>query len=159
MARRRAKPTPKRLAKFLEHLAESGNVVMSAELLNLDRRGLYHLRSENPEFAAAWDEAREQAADHLEAEARRRAIEGLVQKKFDKDGDPIIDPETGEQYFERAYSDTLLIFLLKGARPDVYRERTSTELSGPGGSPLPANAIVNVYVPDNGRDSADGQES
>lgn len=154
MARRRAKPTPKKLAQFLEDLAETGNVVLSAEMCNLDRRALYRLRKDNEEFRQAWDESVEQSSDYLEAEARRRAIDGLVQKKFDKDGAPIIDPETGEQYFERAYSDTLLIFLLKGARPEKFRDRQQLEHTGPGGEPLPTPSVVNVYIPHNGRDEA-----
>ena len=36
----------------------------------------------------------------------------------------------------RNYSDTLAIFLLKGGKPDKYRERTSTELTGAGGGPV-----------------------
>ena len=154
MARRRSKPTPKKLAQFLEALAETGNVLLSCDMHNLDRRALYRLRKADEDFRRAWDEALEQAADHLEAEARRRALDGLLQKKFTKDGDPIIDPETGEQYVERVYSDTLLIFLLKGARPEKYRDRQQLEHTGPGGEPLPAAAVVNVYIPDNGRDSS-----
>lgn len=41
--------------------------------------------------------------------------DGLVVK--DKDGKPELVP-----YVEHEYSDTLMIFLLKGARPEVYRE-------------------------------------
>lgn len=154
MARRRSKPTPKKLREFLELLAGNGNVTVSAEACNLNRRELYRRRDEDGEFAAEWDAAMDEAADHLEAEARRRATEGLVQKKFDKDGLPVIDPETGEQYFERSYSDTLLIFLLKGARPEVYRDRQQLEHVGKDGEALPAQAVVNVYVPHNGRDEA-----
>jgi len=152
MARRRSKPTPKKLAQFLEALAETGNVLLSCDMHNLDRRALYRLRKADEDFRRAWDEALEQAADHLEAEARRRALDGLLQKKFTKDGDPIIDPETGEQYVERVYSDTLLIFLLKGARPEKFRDRQQLEHVGAGGEALPAPSVVNVYIPDNGRD-------
>ena len=38
--------------------------------------------------------------------------------------------------FVRRYSDTLLIFRLKAEAPDKYRERISTEHSGPGGGPM-----------------------
>lgn len=33
-------------------------------------------------------------------------------------------------------SDTLMIFLLKARRPDKYKERRASELSGPGGGPI-----------------------
>jgi len=154
MARRRSKPTPKKLARFLEDLAETGNVVLSAKMGNLDRRALYRLRKDDDEFRRAWDEAMEQAADHLEAEARGRALEGVGRQQITQRGEPIIDPETGEQYVERVYSDTLLIFLLKGARPERYRDRQQLEHVGKDGEALPAAAVVNVYIPDNGRDSS-----
>lgn len=38
---------------------------------------------------------------------------GLTRKKFTGAGEPVINPDTGEQYAELEYSDTLLIFLLK----------------------------------------------
>lgn len=148
MARRRSKPTPKKLQQFLDELAESGNVLATAEMLNLDRRALYRLRKEDPEFAHGWDEAMDQAADALEVEARRRAVEGWDEPVF---------YQGIESGMVRKFSDTLLIFLLKGARPEKFRERTSTELSGPGGAPL-ATAI-NVYLPANGRDEGAGEAS
>ena len=41
------------------------------------------------------------------------------------------------------YSDTLLIFLLKGVRPQKYRDNVRQEISGPDGSPLlPAKIII-----------------
>lgn len=145
MARRRSKPTPKKLAEFLDQLAETGNVLATAELLNLDRRALYRLRKDDPEFAAAWDEAIEQSADALEVEARRRALDGWDEPVFYQ------GIETG---LVRKYSDTLLIFLLKGARPEKYRDRQQLEHVGKDGEALPAAAVVNVYIPDNGRDEA-----
>lgn len=145
MAKRRSKPTPKKLAQFLDELAASGNVLHTAEMLNLDRRALYRLRKEDAEFAAAWDEAMEQAADALEVEARRRALEGWDEPVFYQ----------GEQTgLIRKFSDTLLIFLLKGARPEKYRDRQQLEHVGKGGEALPAAAVVNVYIPDNGRDAS-----
>lgn len=139
---RRSKATPKKLGEFLELLASNGNVTISAQALNLDRRKLYRLRDEQPEFRDAWDSAMAEAADHLEAEARRRAVEGWHEPVFYQ-GD-----EVG---YVRRFSDTLLIFLMKGANPEKYRDRSSTELSGPGGQPL-AQGLVQIYLPGNGRD-------
>lgn len=139
---RRSKATPKKLGEFLELLASNGNVTISAQALNLDRRKLYRLRDEQPDFRDAWDSAMAEAADHLEAEARRRAVEGWHEPVFYQ-GD-----EVG---YVRRFSDTLLIFLMKGANPEKYRDRSSTELSGPGGAPL-AQGLVQIYLPGNGRD-------
>ena len=33
-------------------------------------------------------------------------------------------------------SDTLMIFMLKARRPEKYKERRASELSGPGGRPI-----------------------
>jgi hypothetical protein len=86
------------------------------------RQVAYRIREADASFAAQWDQALEDYADKLEREADRRAHDGLLKKKFLRNGDPVIDPETGQQYIEREYSDTLLIFRLKGLRPKVYRE-------------------------------------
>jgi hypothetical protein len=73
-------------------------------------------------YSQRFKDAHAVAVDGLEEEARRRAVEGVRRYKFDK-GAPVLHPETRLPYFEHEYSDALLIFLLKGAKPDVYRER------------------------------------
>lgn len=149
----RTKRTPKKEEKFLETLRLSGNVSAACKAISLRRATAYEWREQSKDFAALWDEAVETGYDLLEQEARRRAHDGLVKKKFHKNGTPLIDPETGKQYYEREYSDTLLIFLLKGGRPEKYRERTQTELTGPGGA-MPA---LNIYI--NGLPSASASGS
>jgi hypothetical protein len=146
--KRRAKLTPKKLAEFLDLLSTNGNVTLSAETCNLARRTLYDLRTTDEQFAQAWEDAMSMAADYLEAEARRRAVEGWEEPVYYQ-GD-----EVG---YVRKYSDTLLIFLLKGANPEKYRERSSTELSGPGGAPL-LQGMVQIYLPSNGRDQLEAGE-
>ena len=42
--------------------------------------------------------------------------------KFSPKGEPIIDPRTGEQYYEHVHSDLLAIFMLKAAKPGKYRD-------------------------------------
>ena len=42
----------------------------------------------------------------------------------------------------REYSDTLLIFLLKGIMPNKYRDRVQTEHVGFGGSPLTVKFVM-----------------
>ena len=68
-------------------------------------------------FAAAWDEVEDAVADTMERELYRRAVEGVDKPVFHQ-GDEVATI--------REYSDTLLIFGLKGARPEKYRERTET---------------------------------
>lgn len=107
---------------FLAVFARSGNVSLACAAVGINRSHTYHHRKDSPEFAARWDDAREAAMDRLEAEADRRAVEGVRKRKF--------HPKTGQQYIEREYSDTLLIFLLKGGRPEKYRERFEHNVSG-----------------------------
>jgi len=110
-------------------LSSSGNVTDAARRSCISRREWYKVRKEDPYFAADWDEAVEEYTDHLEAEADRRAVEGVTRQiYFDNKGEVI-----GET---RNYSDTLMIFRLKGLRPEMYKERSANELSGPGGGPL-----------------------
>lgn len=113
--------TAKRRQRFLDRLAETGNVSTAAALIGCSRSGVYEQRNNDPEFSAAWDVALEVAADALEAEARRRALDGVEEPVFHR----------GETCgYVRKYSDTLLIFLLKGVRPEKFRERSSVEHSG-----------------------------
>jgi hypothetical protein len=129
-------------------MAETGNVSRACTAAGgIARSTVYDARSKFPDFAAAWDSAYEQSIDMLEAEAKRRAHDGLVRYKFDR-GVPVLHPTrcvcghhvaahlpvccapgcscqlfAGEPYYELEYSDTLLIFLLKGGRPGKYRDR------------------------------------
>ena len=106
---------------FLAAYAECGNITLAAKMAKIDRTQHYRWLAD-PEYAEQFQAAEEQAVEMLEKEARRRAVEGLKKKNSIK-RKPIIDPETGEQYVEHEYSDSLLIFLLKGARPEKYRDR------------------------------------
>jgi hypothetical protein len=75
----------------------------------------YARRKADPVFADAWDAAMETAMETvLEPEAIRRATEG-VERTVYHDGQAV--------GVERHYSDTLLIFLLKGWKPDKYKDR------------------------------------
>src|SRR2546429_362004 len=114
---------------FLAALAVSGSILKACELANVCRANVYTTRDKDEAFAAAMALALDQAVDVLEIEARRRAVEGLIRKEFHK-GEPLIDPSTGEQYFEREYSDSLLQLLLRAHRPEKYRERHQVEHTG-----------------------------
>ena len=106
-------------------LRETGTVSRACQCLNVSRKTAYQHRKDDPAFAEAWDEVLEEAVDDMEREAFRRAVRGLPQKKFTKDGAPIMDPSTGEQYIEHVYSDSLLIQLLKARRPEQFNRPTS----------------------------------
>lgn len=62
---------------FLAALAVDGVLSYAAQAAGVDRSTVFRLRQEDAEFDAACKDAMEQAADALEREARRRAIEGV----------------------------------------------------------------------------------
>ena len=108
-ARARAQPTTQTTLKkparelFLEALADGVSVTLSCEIARWDRSNAYKLRNADAEFARAWDAALEAGTDKLEDVARTRAMNS---------------------------SDVLMIFLLKGRRPEKYRERHQLDHSG-----------------------------
>jgi hypothetical protein len=89
----------KKRETFLRALESTGNVYRACKIAKLPRATAYRWRDADREFASAWETSQEIGTDALEDEAIRRAVEGTARKKFYK-GQPIIDPETGEQYFE-----------------------------------------------------------
>lgn len=115
---------------FLAAYAEVGTITRAAELAGVSRRTHTNWLNDienGPAYAEAFATAGQQACDRLEQEARRRAIEGTLKPVFHK----------GEECgVVREYSDTLLIFLMKGAMPEKYRERVSQEVTGKDGGPL-----------------------
>lgn len=62
---------------FLDHLKASSNMAASARAAGISYSAMTALRAKDADFSAAVDEALEEAYDHLEAEARRRAFEGV----------------------------------------------------------------------------------
>jgi len=113
--------TPEKEAAFLEALAGTCNVSEACKVAGVSRVHAYHLRAEYPAFAERWDKAKQIGVEALEDEARRRAFHGTDEPVFYQG-----------QYVDsvKRYSDTLMIFLLKGAKPDVYKDRVASELSG-----------------------------
>lgn len=107
--------------------AECGNVTQAAKIAAIPRTMHYDWLQKDARYAAAFADAQEQAADHLEQEARRRAVQGTREPIYYQ----------GERVgFVRRYSDTLLIFLLKGARPEKYREVVKNVHTGEDGKPI-----------------------
>lgn len=120
------KPKVNKQKAFLAAFRESGNITLAAEIVGIDRR--YHYNwLKDAEYAEAFEEAVEHAADRLEQEARRRAVEGVAKPVWYK----------GEQCgVVQEYSDLLLIFLLKGVRPEKYKDRVNQEITGRHGGPI-----------------------
>lgn len=131
---------PKRRAYLAALVETGGNVKRAAEIAGVNRTTPYTDQwREDPEFAAALPIAKRLGADALEAEAIRRARDGVEEPVGWYKGQP-------GGYVTR-YSDTLLIFLLKGAKPSKYQDRM--ELSG---ELETTPQQVHIYLPDNRRD-------
>lgn len=140
---------PKKRA-FLAAYAACGNVTLAAEGAGIHRTLHYRWLGDDLTYADAFRQAEEQAADRLEQAARARAVGGVESRRLILyRGEPVIDwsvpgawvDDGGKPWregssrgrkrwtgaflyeVETKYSDTLLIFLLKGARPDKYAER------------------------------------
>ncbi|HUC16966.1 MAG TPA: hypothetical protein VMA37_04670 [Acetobacteraceae bacterium] len=146
-------------ARFLKVLAATGNVTLAAVASELPRGSLYHWRERDRNFAAAWAEAIEAATDALEAEARRRAIEG-VETTIVQGGRLVRDDE-GNPLTIRRYSDSLLALLLRAHRPEKYQaEKYQAEKyrqrSAPGSAePEPRKVSFTMRIGDPPQDDED----
>ena len=97
---------------FLSAYAQLGSIARAAHTAEVNRRSHTNWLQDDA-YAKAFTLAQEMACDMLEAEAIRRAKEGVEEPVFHQ----------GKQVATiRKYSDTLLIFLPKGAMPHKYRE-------------------------------------
>jgi len=95
---------------YIETLAETGSVHLSAKAAGLSARSAYALRIRSPAFSAAWDAAQQLAVGRLSALAFDRAIHGRIEQVYHQ-GDLV-----GEK---RVPSERLLMWLL--ARLDPKR--------------------------------------
>ena len=105
---------------FLASLRLKANVTIACEEANVSRATVYRHKGKEA-FAAEWEAALAEGIDRLEAEAWRRAVDGVSEPVF----------QMGVQVgVVQRYSDTLMVLLLKGHKPSKFRERVSTEHSG-----------------------------
>lgn len=106
--------TQRARARFLEELCKTGNVTQASLAAKVRRQTVYELRNTDPEFAAAWEDALDQAADGLEQEAYRRAVLGWDEEVYTN--------ALGFAGYVHKYDSSLLALMLKAARPEKYRE-------------------------------------
>lgn len=109
-------------AKFLGAYSAVGNIHAAAKLSGVDRGTHYGWLRNDPTYRERFEEAKAEAVEVLEEEARRRAVVGVEE--------PVGWHQGRAGGVVRKYSDTLLIFLLKGANPEKYRERIETRHTG-----------------------------
>lgn len=120
---------------FLETLRRTANVSDAARAAGIDRKTAYNWRRDDTLFCDQWKQALEEAADVLEAEARRRAIEGYDEPLIH--GGRLICDAEGRPVIRKRYSDGLLRMLLRAHRPAQYRdERMQRD------EPVPAPILI-----------------
>ena len=120
--------TAARKQRFLEELASHGIVARAARAASPNSVGFCvstfrDARNRDPDFAAEWDEAMDQARGAVEAELHRRAVEGWEE--------PIYGGKFKERVVgtTRKYSDRLLELRAKALLPE-YREHRKVEMAG-----------------------------
>jgi hypothetical protein len=138
---------------FLTALRNTGIWTTACEAAGIDRTTPYKRMRVDARFAEACREAQEEAADLLESEARRRAVDGVDVPVIYRgrqswtwqlpDGTVVPEGTAGAEqvpFTVKRYSDPLLMFLLKGLRPWRYGDRPDGRVGilGPGMEPVTA---------------------
>lgn len=117
MARSVAQMAQAQKAKLPEAFARYGTITAATKAVGVGRRTHYNWLETDPEYAAAFADATEAFRESLEAEMFRRAVDGVDEPVFDDKGRLVTT--------RKKYSDTLLIFALKGAAPAKYKDNAS----------------------------------
>lgn len=152
--------TQRTRARLLANFADTGRIDLAAAAAGVSRDMHYEWLKKFPDYAKAFNVARERASDMLEAEAWRRAkvgidkplvhagrrvVESFDVPKLDAAGQPTGETERVDRpILMREYSDQLLMFLLKGRRREVYGDKL--EATGKDGSPLFPVEAVRAYM-------------
>lgn len=122
--RREPDEKAEQMTRFLEEFRQRGNVRASCRAAGIDRTTAYLWRSENETFKELWVQAREDATDLLEEEARRRGHDGVDKPIYYKGKKVDVIKE---------YSDRMLEILLKANR---RKFRDKVEVTGEDGGPI-----------------------
>jgi hypothetical protein len=117
------KPTADWRDIFIKELARVPNVTAAAKKAKVSRIHAYTTRRDDPDFAAAWEDALEQSVENLEGEVYRRAAHGTLEPVFYQ------GVKVGNV---RKYSDTLAMFLLRAHKPAFYGDRSKVEMEHKG---------------------------
>jgi hypothetical protein len=133
------KDSPETREKVLDNLRAGMTLKDASEQAGVPRRTVCQWREDDPEFRKQIEAAYDEGTDVLEREAQRRAVEGTEHKFYDKEGN-LVNSRV-------EYSDTLMIMLMKGRRPERYRDKSAVELTGKDGAPLNASLAIEFVAP------------
>ena len=118
-------------------MRETCNVSESARTAGFSRQAAYEWRADDAAFAQDWGDAEQEAADKLEREAWRRAVEG-TDKPISFQG--VITASYKE------YSDKMLEILLKAHRPEKFTDRSKVDHTTSDGTMKPT--IIKIVAAD-----------
>ena len=115
--------TEEKQRRFIEVLADTGQVRLAAQAVGMSRENAYKLRraAHGAAFARAWDAAREQGGAFIEDVAFERALEGIEHPVFDEFGQVVAT--------RRVFNDRLLMFLLRSLKPERYARHALASLA------------------------------
>ena len=114
--------------EFILGYALTGSFRLAAQRAGCEKTIHYHWRDTDPAYAAAFEYAKDMAADVVQDEIMRRAM-GWEEQHLAADGTP---------YNVCKYSDLLIIFRMKAMRPQEYRENSHVSVE--------STATVNITI-------------
>lgn len=124
-----------RQTRFLQGYTEAGTISGACRIAGISHQTHRNwLVEEDGDYKQRFRDAHEAMIDAAEEELRRRGVEG-VDKTIWWQGIPCGT--------EKQYSDTCLLFYLKGRRGEVFRERDA--------APTNVLTAVTIYLPANER--------
>jgi len=96
----------RKMAAFLRCYEKTPVKTHCAKQIGISTKRHYEWLKTNEYYAEQFALAEEAAVDNMIMQVHHRS-HGQVKKKFTPTGQPIIDPETGEQYVEVVYDDSI----------------------------------------------------
>jgi len=105
---------------FLDAYSQTSLINKSCEAAGITKYTVFLWNRDDLDFKKRYDDAEIVVGNNLEDEARRRACEGVERTVYQGGRD------VGKF---REYSDGLLRFLIRGAKPEKYADRTKQEIA------------------------------
>lgn len=114
--------TNRRQRAFLAAYVRTAAIKKAARFIHASAKSHYRWLHGDPRYRECFQQARRVLADAAEEEVYRRAYAG-----YDT---PILYQGEVKGYY-KSYSDTLAMFMLKGLKPEVYRDSAGVPFEGP----------------------------
>jgi hypothetical protein len=135
-ATQKRRPRARKKVAFLDAVAMHGTVQAAAAGAGVHRATHYRWLDNDPEYAAAFEEARETFRDQVRNEVKRRGIDGWDEPVIYQGQNPKDDKGRGVTV--RKYSDRMLELLAKAVCPE-FRDKVA--VTGEGGGPLEIKVV------------------